>query len=81
VGTVTIPDGADERPAEGTVWDFSSQIPDGTFGPGYITKPIHVRMIVRGIDPFTQIGQFSFFLTSLATLDTKVIVGSVEKSQ
>jgi len=81
VGTVTIPDGADEKPAEGTVWDFSSLIPDGTFEPGYITKPIHVRMIVRGIDPFTQIGRFSFFLTSLATLDTKVLVGSVEKSQ
>lgn len=80
VGTVTIADGADEKPAEGTVWDFSSLIPGGVFEPGYITKPIHVRMIVRGIDPFTQIGQFSFFLTSLATLDTKVMVGSVEKS-
>lgn len=81
VGTVTIPDGAEEKPAEGTVWDFSSLIPGGMFEPGYVTKPIHVRMIVRGIDPFTQIGRFSFFLTPLATLDTKVMVGSVEKSQ
>lgn len=81
VGAVTIPEGAVEKSAEGTVWDFSSFIPGGVFEPGYITKPIHVHMVVQGIDPFTQIGRFSFFLTPLATLHTKVLVGSVAKSQ
>lgn len=78
VGDVTIQEDGRERNAEGAVWDFSSLLPGGVFRPGYTTKPIHVHLIVRGIDPFTQIGRFSFFLTPLATLTTKVLAGSIE---
>ena len=63
---------------EGAVWDFSSLLPGGVFQPGYVTKPIRVHLLVRGIDPFTQIGRFSLFLTPLATLTTKVLAGSIE---
>jgi hypothetical protein len=77
VGAVTVQSGGSERPAEGTVWDFSSLLPSGVFEPGYITKPIHVTLAVRGIDPFTQIGRFTFYLTPLATLTTKVLAGSI----
>ena len=45
---------------------------------GYVTKPIHVHLLVRGIDPFTQIGRFTWFVTPLATLTTKVLAGSIE---
>lgn len=78
VGDVTIQQDGKERNIEGAVLDFSSQLPEGVFRPGYTTKPIHVHLIVSGIDPFTQIGRFSYFLTPLATLTTKVLVGSIE---
>jgi hypothetical protein len=78
VGDVTIQQDGKERTVEGAVLDFSSQLPDGVFQPGYITKPIHVHLMVRGIDPFTQIGRFTYFLTPLATLTTKVLAGSIE---
>jgi hypothetical protein len=78
VGDVTVQSAGKETPVEGTVWDFSSLLPEGIFQPGYLTKPIHVHLSVRGIDPFTQIGRFSFFLTPVATLTTKVLAGPVE---
>ncbi len=78
VGDVTIQEDGMERSVEGAVWDFSSLLPGGVFQPGYVTKSIHVHLLVRGIDPFTQIGRFSLFLTPLATLTTKVLAGSIE---
>ncbi|HTR25479.1 MAG TPA: hypothetical protein VMI10_15970 [Terriglobales bacterium] len=78
VGDVTIQEGGKEKPAEGAVWDFSSLLPGGVFQPGSITKSIHVRLLVRGVDPFTQIGRFQMFLTPLATLTTKALAGSIE---
>lgn len=78
VGDVTIQEDGAEKSAEGVVWDFTSLLPGGVFHPGYITKPIHAHLLVRGIDPFTQIGRFSLFLTPLATLTTKVLAGSIE---
>lgn len=79
VGDVTIEENGKERSVEGAVWDFSSLLPGGVFQPGYVTKSIHVRLFVRGIDPFTQIGRFTFFLTPLATTTTKVLAGSIEQ--
>ena len=81
VGDVTIQESGTEKGIEGAVWDFSSLLPGGVFQPGYVTKPIHVKLIVRGIDPFTQIGRFTWFLTPLATLTTKVLAGSIEPSK
>lgn len=78
VGDVSIQFDGKERPIEGAVLDFSSQLPGGVFQPGYTTKPIHVHLVVRGIDPFTQIGRFTYFLTPLATVTTKVLAGSIE---
>jgi len=78
VGDVKIQEDGGEKSMEGAVWDFSSLLPDGVFPPGYVTKPIHVHLLVRGMDPFTQIGRFSLFLTPLATLSTKVLAGSIE---
>lgn len=78
VGDVTIEEAGKERSVEGAVWDFSSLLPGEVFEPGYVTKPIHVHLFVRGIDPFTQIGRFTLFLTPLATLTTKVLAGSIE---
>lgn len=79
VGDVTIQAGGAERSVEGTVWDFTPLLSGGTFHPGDITKPIHVHLTVRGIDPFSQIGRFVMFETPLAILTTKVLVGSIEK--
>jgi hypothetical protein len=78
VGDVTIQEEGKEKTLEGAVWDFSSLLPGGVFPPGYVTKTIHVRLFVRGIDPFTQIGRFPLFITPLATITTKVLAGSVE---
>lgn len=81
VGEVTIQSSGNERRAEGAVWDFSPLLPGGAFAPGDLTKPIHVRLTLHGIDPFSQIGRFSFFLTPLAVLTTKVLAGSVEEKK
>ena len=78
VGDVTVQEDGKERSIEGVVWDFTSLLPGGVFQPGYVTKPIHVHLLVRGIDPFTQIGRFTWFVTPLATLTTKVLAGSIE---
>lgn len=78
VGDVTIKDKESEKSVEGAVLDFSSLLPGGVFQPGDVTKPIQVHLLVRGIDPFTQIGRFTYFLTPLATLTTKVLSGSVD---
>ncbi|MDT8067028.1 MAG: sialidase family protein [Terriglobia bacterium] len=79
VGDVTIQADGREKNVEGAVWDFSSLLPRSVFQPGDVTRPIHVRLVVRGIDPFTQIGRFTWFLTPLATLTTKVLAGSIEQ--
>lgn len=81
VGEVTIQVGGAERSVEGTVWDFTSVLPVGVFGPGEITKTIHVHLILHGIDPFSQIGRFAMFETPLAILTTKVLAGSIEEPQ
>jgi hypothetical protein len=78
VGDVNIEDGGKEKSVEGAIWDFSSAFPGGVFKPGDLTKPIHVHLLVRGIDPFTQIGRFPLFLTPLATLTTKALADSIE---
>jgi hypothetical protein len=78
VGDVTIQEGGAEKSVEGAVLDFTALLPGGVFEPKYLTKPLHVRLFVRGIDPFTQIGRFTWFLTPLATLTTKVLAGSIE---
>jgi hypothetical protein len=78
VGDVTIQEEGKEKNIEGAVWDFSSLLPGGVFQPGHVTKTIHVHLVVRGIDPFTQIGRFPLFITPLATLTTKVLAGSIE---
>jgi hypothetical protein len=81
VGDVMIHQDGKEQSIEGAVWDFTSLLPDGVFQPGYVTKSIHVRLTVRGVDPFTQIGRFPLFITPLATLTTKVLAGSIELSK
>jgi hypothetical protein len=79
VGDVTVKSGDVTAPAEGMVLDFSSLFTDNVLKPGDVTKTIHVRLDVRGIDPFSQLGKFSSGLTPLAILTTKVLAGSFEK--
>lgn len=79
VGSVTVMAGGVERPAEGAVWDFSSLLPGEAFKPGERTKPLRLRLFVRGIDPFSLLGNFSSGVTPLAVLTTKVLAGSIEE--
>jgi len=79
MGDVTIRADGKERSVEGTVWDFTSLLPAGVFRPGDITKPMHVQLTVTGIDPFSQIGRFSFFETPLAVLTTKVLASAIDQ--
>jgi hypothetical protein len=78
VGSVTIQAEGAERSAEGALWDFTPRVSRGVFQPGDITEPLHIHLIVSGIDPFSQIGRFSLFETPLAILTTKVLAGSIE---
>ncbi len=78
IGPVTSGAGNTERDVEGTVWDFTPLLAGPALAPGEVTKPLHVALTVKGIDPFSQIGQFSFFETAVATLTTKVLVGAME---
>lgn len=77
VGNVTIGAGTVQSSVEGVVWDFTPLLPGHEFQPGNVSKPMHIRLTVRGIDPFTQIGRFTFFLTPVAILTTKVLAGSI----
>jgi hypothetical protein len=79
VGSVSTKNGETLSPVEGTVWDFSSLIPDGMLKPEDKSKTVRVRLDVRGINPFSQIGKFESGVTPLAILTTKVLAGSVEK--
>lgn len=79
VGTVTIQVGGAESSVEGAVWDFTPLVRGGVLQPGDVSKPMPLRLTVQGIDPFSQIGRFTFFLTPLATLTTKVLVGSIQQ--
>lgn len=78
IGQVTVNSGGAEKSVEGTVWDFTPFLHDGVFRPGEITKPIHVHLTVRGIDPFSQMGHFALFETPVAVLTTKVLAGSID---
>jgi hypothetical protein len=78
VGNVNVIGGDTMTPAEGTVLDFSSLLPGRALKLNEMTKPLHVRLDVRGLDPYSQIGKFSSGLTPLAILTTKVFAGSVE---
>lgn len=80
VGTVTARVDGMERSVEGTVWDFTPLVRGGVLRPGDVSDPMHLHFTVQGIDPFSQIGRFTFFLTPLATLTTKVLVGSIQQS-
>lgn len=79
VGEVIMRAGATENSVEGAVWDFTPLLPAREFRPGDVSRPMHVRLTVQGIDPFSQIGRFTFFLTSVANLTTKVLAGSIEQ--
>jgi hypothetical protein len=79
VGEVTIRTGAVQSNVEGAVWDFTPLLPGRSFRPGDVSKPMHLRLTVQGIDPFSQIGRFTFFLTPLAILHTKVLAGSIKQ--
>ncbi len=75
VGSVTVKTGDRETIAEGSVLDFSSLFTGGILKRGDVTKPIHVRLNMRGIDPFSL---SSFGYIPLAILTTKVLAGSIE---
>lgn len=77
IGLVTT-DGDGAHDAEGTVWDFTPLLPGSTFEPGAVTKPMRVHLVVRGVDPFSEIGQFTYFENAVATFTTKVLVGTIE---
>ncbi|MGB6484968.1 MAG: sialidase family protein [Candidatus Acidiferrales bacterium] len=79
VGDVTIRAGTIQSSVEGAVWDFTPLLPGREFRPGDVSKPMHLRLTVQGIDPFTQIGRFTFFLTPVAILTTKVLAGSIQQ--
>jgi hypothetical protein len=79
VGEVTIRTGTVQSSVEGAVWDFTPLLPGRSFRPGDVSKPMHLRLTVQGIDPFSQIGRFTFFLTPLAILHTKVLAGSIKQ--
>lgn len=77
IGPVTEPGADSSRSVEGAVWDFTSLMPDGALPPGARTTPMHLRFTVRGLDPFSQIGQFTYFWNAVATFTTKVLAGDV----
>jgi hypothetical protein len=79
VGEVTMRAGTGESSVEGAVWDFTPLLPGRSFRPGDVSKPMHLHLTLQGIDPFSQIGRFTFFLTPLAILNTKVLAGSIEQ--
>jgi hypothetical protein len=79
VGGVTMQAGTEQSSVEGAVWDFTPLLPGHAFRPGDVSKPMHLHLTVQGIDPFTQIGRFTFFLTPVAILTTKVLAGSIEQ--
>lgn len=78
IGQVTVDSSGTEKSVEGTVWNFTPLLQGNMLRPGEVTKPIHVHLSVRGIDPFSQIGHFSLFETPVAILTTKVLAGSIE---
>jgi len=79
VARVTIQSGEREAFPEGAIWDFTPWLVNGRLEPGEITKPIHIRFNVRGLDPFSAlVTEAGIGRTVLATVTTKVLASSID---